>query len=176
METKRADSDWYFFPANKMSESVSSGGSRISQRWGRQPSRGTNIQLCQIFPWNWKNWDPERSTRPSFYYVDPPLVSICFTNNQLSVSDSFQSGCANLLFCNFFAENCMKMKEGASLAPPLDHPMFMFNIFENNICNYFDHSTLLVYCLKYSNYLQWSSVHRFPMVDFYCWYSDIIIA
>ena len=22
-----------------------------------------------------------------------------------------QSGCANLLFCNFFAENCMRMKE-----------------------------------------------------------------
>ena len=32
------------------------------------------------------------------------------------------------LFCNFFAENCMKMKEfgppgGASLTPPLDPPM-----------------------------------------------------
>ena len=32
-----------------------------------------------------------------------------------------------LLFCNYFAENCMKMKEfgpgGASLAAPLDPPM-----------------------------------------------------
>ena len=40
-----------------------------------------------------------------------------------------QNGCANLLFCNFFAENCMKMKEfgpgvgrvpGAPLDPPLN--------------------------------------------------------
>ena len=52
---------------------VISGGSRISQRWGRQP----------------------------------------------------QGGGANLLFCQSFPENCMKMKDfghrwgGASLAPPL---------------------------------------------------------
>ena len=40
-----------------------------------------------------------------------------------------QSRCANLLFCKFFAENYMKMKEFGlrrgcvSLAPPLDLPM-----------------------------------------------------
>ena len=39
-----------------------------------------------------------------------------------------KNGCANLLFCKFFAENCMKMKElgpqGARVpGAPLDLPM-----------------------------------------------------
>ena len=39
-----------------------------------------------------------------------------------------KSGCANLLFCNFFAKNCMKMKKfgpGGGARPwyPLDPPM-----------------------------------------------------
>ena len=44
-----------------------------------------------------------------------------------------QSGCANLLFCKFVAENCMKMKEfepregHASLTTPLDLPMDTVN-------------------------------------------------
>ena len=42
--------------------------------------------------------------------------------------DNSQSGCANLLFCNFFAKNCMEMKEfgprrgcipGARFDPPM---------------------------------------------------------
>ena len=43
-----------------------------------------------------------------------------------------QSGCDNLLFRNFFAEHCKKMKEFGpqggreSLAPPLDMPMNLF--------------------------------------------------
>ena len=50
------------------------------------------------------------------------------TNSQLS-NTSTQSGCASVLFCKFFAENCMKMKEfglggrgtnTTSLAPSLD--------------------------------------------------------
>ena len=41
-----------------------------------------------------------------------------------------QSGCSNLLFCNFFVENCMKMKEFGSrgvisLVPPLNPSMFI---------------------------------------------------
>ena len=41
-----------------------------------------------------------------------------------------QSGCANLLFCKLFAENCMKMKEfgsqdgRVSLVPPWIHQCF----------------------------------------------------
>ena len=38
-----------------------------------------------------------------------------------------QSECPYVLFCKFFAENCMKMKDfgpgGTSLVPPLDLPM-----------------------------------------------------
>ena len=36
-----------------------------------------------------------------------------------------QSGCANLIFYNFFAENCMKMKEfgpDREKAPGMPHP------------------------------------------------------
>ena len=43
-------------------EGLSSGGSRISPRRGRQlPRGGANIRFCQIFPktaWNWKNLGP----------------------------------------------------------------------------------------------------------------------
>ena len=39
----------------------SSGGSRITPRWGANFPGGANIWFCQIFPktaWNWKNLDP----------------------------------------------------------------------------------------------------------------------
>ena len=45
-----------------------------------------------------------------------------------------------LLFFNIFAENCMKMKEfgppgggGASLAPPLDPPMLIWEILDSSL-------------------------------------------
>ena len=46
-------------------------------------------------------------------------------------SANSQSGCANLLFCNYFAENCMKMKEFGprgitSLAPPWIRQWFLY--------------------------------------------------
>ena len=50
---------------------------------GDQPSGGTNIWFCQIFPKlqeNWKNLDPgwRRKTRPKFQYVDPLLINTFF--------------------------------------------------------------------------------------------------
>ena len=58
---------------------MSSGGSRISPRRGRQlPGGGANIRFCQIFPktaWNWMNLDPggRASLAPP---LDPPRDNV----------------------------------------------------------------------------------------------------
>ena len=74
-----------------------SGESRISPRWGRQPSGGANIRICQIFPKtataNRKNLDPRGRTSlvppppldpPVQYDVNRPLAkSMCFIMNKI---------------------------------------------------------------------------------------------
>ena len=53
-----------------------SGESRISPRWGRQPSRGRQHMIFAKFPntaWNWKNLEPW-GARPSSPPLDQPLL------------------------------------------------------------------------------------------------------
>ena len=74
--TKQLNCFWCAPRALRQYRSGSS-GSRIFPRWGFQPSRGANIQFCQIQVNKLHEieriWTREGGARRKFYHVDPPL-------------------------------------------------------------------------------------------------------
>ena len=73
MET--VDTIGFFTKTSKMDEngrqkgvlgSTSSGGSRISKRWGHQPYGGHQHTILSHFPMKWKKFGPRGGARPNF--------------------------------------------------------------------------------------------------------------
>ena len=79
--------------------SVTSGGSRISPRRGRQLSRGgANIRFCQIFPktaWNWKNLDPQGGRASKILLCRSATGNGCYCNHTTLMA-------ATILFRNMY--------------------------------------------------------------------------
>ena len=63
--------------------------------------------------WNISNWSPLNINTKSISMseLDSVNSAVAYPGFSWSGCANSQDGCANLLFCNFLAENCIKMKE-----------------------------------------------------------------